>query len=70
MVVAVIALVMATTGTGIAAKSLLIDGSQIKNGSITANKLAPDAIVPKGYAALIVPLTAQLARNRTSQSAK
>lgn len=55
MVVAVTALVMATTGTGFAAKSVLIDGAKIKNGSISGKKLSNTSIVPPGYSMLIVP---------------
>jgi hypothetical protein len=67
MVVAIIALVMATAGTGIAAKSLLINGSDIKNGTITADKLAPNAVVPKGWAAVTVPVNAH-ATSRNSKA--
>lgn len=55
IVISVIALVFAMTGTGIAAKSALIDGSQIKDGTITAKKLRRDIIVPKGYSLVYVP---------------
>lgn len=54
MVVAVTALVVAMAGTGIAAK-IVINGSQIKNGSITGKKFATGALVPKGYSMLVVP---------------
>ncbi|HZZ95852.1 MAG TPA: hypothetical protein VFE19_02465, partial [Jatrophihabitantaceae bacterium] len=44
MVVATLALVVATTGTAFAAKAALIPGSQIKPHSITAKQLATGAV--------------------------
>jgi hypothetical protein len=80
MVVAVIALVMAMTGTGIAAKSLLIDGSQIKNGTITGDKLAPGTIkaaelapytiTPKGFSTVVLPWSTAVAKASATQRAK
>jgi hypothetical protein len=70
MVVAVMALVFAMTGTGIAAKSLLIDGSQIKNGSITANKLAPGTIAPQGYREVVIPAAGLAATTSAAHRAK
>lgn len=76
MVVAIIALVFAMTGTSIAAKSAWIDGkrikpgsitsAQIKNGAITGKKLAPYAIAPQGIAlrAVKVPVPAKKSAHR------
>ena len=58
MVVAVTASVSAMTGTGLATKSVLIDGAKIKNGSITAKKLSSTALAPKGYRLLAAPSSA------------
>lgn len=69
MVVAVTALVFAMTGTGIAAKSVLIDGAKIKNGSITGKKLAADAIVPKGVQLLAIRKGASSAAKGAALSA-
>ena len=49
MVVALIALVFAMTGTGIAAKGL-ITGKQIKDGSITSRDLARNAVTARNLA--------------------
>lgn len=78
LVISLLALVFAMTGTGIAAKSV-IDGKNIKKGSITADKLADGAVtprklsssvVPKGYAFLVVKRpTGKQARARASSMA-
>lgn len=74
MVVAIAALVVAMTGTGIAAKIMIsgaqikkgtITAAQIKNGTISANKFAPDSIVPRGHAMLTVPLAAFSSKSRS-----
>lgn len=71
MVVALISLVFAMTGTGLAAKTALIDGAKIKNKSISGTKLAPYSIAPKGYGLIAVKLptgTARKAQSGFSQS--
>jgi hypothetical protein len=68
MVVALVALVFAMTGTGMAAKTALIDGKKIKNKSIRGTKLAAHSITPKGYAVIAVKLPAAKKSAHTSQS--
>nr|MCU0259236.1 hypothetical protein [Solirubrobacteraceae bacterium] len=79
IVISIAALVFAMAGTGIAAKSTLIDGAKIKNGSITsakirngaitARKLGRDTIVPKGYALVLVRTgSAKKSSARSSQT--
>lgn len=70
MIVALVALVFAMTGTGIAAKTALIDGARIKNKSISGKKLAAHSITPKGYGLIAVKLpAAKKSSAHSSQSA-